>query len=326
MIGIRNVIALKVFLFIILLVIFFSLFFFQVIIQYAGKYTNFYKISKRADEIEVPTFTICTGWKESVMKKYDITFYIFSLPPDYETNLPSNYSIRKIYNETTYALNKDFFIAINSDISKNPIVLDTGINEMNGQKYHVKENPTNKNGMCYVVIPDQIWMRPFEDTLLITIFRNITSENKDMNQIIIQVSSNDTYNTVNEKMTSLTNTMLEQEFLSNGTAVQLTYTEENIEFIKECDEFGYFKCWAEKIAQTKSFNCTKKCTPIIFESIMEWTDEANPRCGSTAEENCMIGLEQYKKYMQLKSNCLKVCRCFCIYLDLKNKYGSFLIN
>ena len=61
MVAERNIRSLKAFLLIILLVIFFSLFFFQVVIQYTGKYTNFYKISKTGDRIEIPTFTICTG-------------------------------------------------------------------------------------------------------------------------------------------------------------------------------------------------------------------------------------------------------------------------
>ena len=112
MVGARKVLAVKAFVFITLLAIFFSMFFMQVVIQYSGKYTNFYKTAVRAEEIEVPTFTICTGWKESVLKKYKITSLIFLHPPDYETNLPLNYSIRNIYNKTTYELNKDFFIAV----------------------------------------------------------------------------------------------------------------------------------------------------------------------------------------------------------------------
>ena len=309
MLGIRNVVALKAFLFIILLFIFFSLFFLQVIIQYAHKNTNFYKISERADEIEVPTFTICTGWKDSVLKKYKISFYNFSLPPDYETNLPLNYSIKNIYKETTYELNNDFFIAVSKDFSK-PIELKVGMNEINGQKCHVKQNPTNKYGMCYVLIPDQMSMKPFQDTLMIMIFSNKTLENMDINQINVKVSSNDSYNTINEKMTGLKNTMLEQEFVGNGTTLRIEYTEESFEFIKDCDEIGFYKCWAKKITETQDFNCTKKCIPTIYESLMDWTDDKIPRCDTTSEENCMIGTESYKIYMQLKSTCLKVSRCF----------------
>ena len=71
-------------------------------------------------------------------------------------------------------------------------------------------------------------------------------------------------------------------------------------------EFGFFKCFAENIAETKDFNCTTTCIPIIYEPLRDWMDQAIPRCETTAEENCMLGLEMYKKYMQLKSTCLKV--------------------
>ena len=98
--------------------------------------------------------------------------------------------------------------------------------------------------------------------------------------------------------------------MENGTLLDIEYTEENIEFIKDCEEFGYFKCWAEKIAKTKDFNCTQRCVPIIFESLMELIDENIPKCRTTAEEYCLIGKESYKKYMLLKSTCLKVSRCY----------------
>ena len=301
--------SLKAFFLFVLLVIFFSFFFFEVVIQYAGKYTNFYKITKRIEEVEAPTFTICTGWKESIIKKYNISPMIFSIPPNYETNLPLNYSIRNIYKESTYELNKDFFIAVSDDFSK-PVVLEVGMNEINGKKYNVKQNPTNRYGLCYVLMPDQMQMKPFQDTLMIMIFSNKTLENMDINQINVKVSSNDSYNTINEKMTGLKNTMLEQEFVGNGTTLRIEYTEESFEFIKDCDEIGFYKCWAKKITETQDFNCTKKCIPTIYESLMDWTDDKIPRCDTTSEENCMIGTESYKIYMQLKSTCLKVSRCF----------------
>ena len=126
----------------------------------------------------------------------------------------------------------------------------------------------------------------------------------------------ETYDTVNHKMTVLKNRLLEQEFVENGTLLDIEYTEENIEFIKDCEEFGYFKCWAEKIAKSKGFNCTKKCVPIIFESLMELTDDKISKCTTTAEEYCLIGKESYKKYMLLKSTCLKVSRCYSIDLEV----------
>ena len=219
-------------------------------------------------------------------------------------------------------LELNFFITVSKEYLK-PLVLEVGMNEINGQRYHVKQNPTNKYGMCYVLIPDQMWMKPYQDTFLITIFRNITLENMDMNRVFLQISSNETYNTINHKMTVLKNRLLEQEFVENGTILDIEYSEENIEFIKDCEEFGYFKCWAEKIAKTKDFNCTKRCVPIIFESLMDLIDEKIPKCTTPAEEYCLIGIESYKKYMLLKSTCLKVSRCFCTHLrPITSNYHS----
>ena len=80
----------------------------------------------------------------------------------------------------TFQLNKDFVIAISSDVSK-PAPLSIGMNKMKGEEemihmYEVKRNPTHAYGMCYVIIPKQLLMKPFQDTLMISIAKNITSE------------------------------------------------------------------------------------------------------------------------------------------------------
>ena len=302
----RKIFAVKAFLFIILLVVYFYLFFLQVVVQYSEKYTNIATNDERVDEIEVPTFTICTGWKESVMKKYGITNLIFSIPPDYETNLPLNYSIRNIFDDVTYKLNKDYFISVGSLLSK-PVALEVGMNEIKGQKYQLKQNPARNYGMCYVLFPDQMWMKPFEDNFIITIYRNISSENIDMGKIFLQISSNDTYNTIISEMTGLKNEVQELNFNStSATRVKVKYTESNMEYIKDCSEMGFFKCWAENLAKTNEFNCTNKCIPILYESLTDSMDQGLPKCANTAEEFCMIGREEYKITMKLKSACLKV--------------------
>ena len=43
-------------------------------------------------------------------------------------------------------------------------------------------------------------MKPMSDTWLVTIAKNITLENKDMNKVSIQISANDTFNSMNFKM------------------------------------------------------------------------------------------------------------------------------
>ena len=161
--------------------------------------------------------------------------------------------------------------------------------------------------MCYVILPDQMWMRPFQDDFLITIYKNISLKNIDMEKIFLQISSDDTYNTIISEMTGLKNEVLELDFNSTiATQVKVKYTESNMEYIKDCSEMGFFKCWAENLAKTNEFNCTNKCIPILYESLADSMDQSLPICANTAEELCMIGREEYKITMKLKSACLKV--------------------
>ena len=208
---------LKTLLFMILLLVFFFLFFLQVVTQYSEKLTNTATTTKKADLIEAPAFSFCTYWRDSVMKKYNITPMILSIPPGNDTNVPMNSTVRSIYNEITFQLNKDFVIAVSSDLSK-PTPLSIGMNKMKGEEemiymYEVKNNPTHAYGMCYVIIPKQLLMKPFQDTFIISIGKNITSENEDMDKILFQISSKDTFNTLNDEMSGLeTRSELEKRF------------------------------------------------------------------------------------------------------------------
>ena len=153
---------LRALLVIILLVIFFFFFFLQVFEQYSEKLTNISKITERAETIAVPTFSICTGWKKSIMEKYNIGPVNFILPPGNDAKLPSNSTLKSLFAETTYKLSEDFSIGISGDLSK-PKPLKVGKNEIKEDgvvwSFQVEENPTNSIGLCYIIIPDQIHMR-----------------------------------------------------------------------------------------------------------------------------------------------------------------------
>ena len=318
-----NLLILRVLLLIILLVIFFFLFFLQVFEQYTEKLTNTAKIAEKVETIAVPTFTICTGWKESIMDKYNVGPTIFYFPPGNNTNLPINKNIRDLFDETTYALSEDFSISISANLAK-PKPLKVGRNEIKEkgiiQSFQVKENPTYGIGMCYVIIPDQLLIRPFH-TLTISIARNLTDGNDEISKLFIQISSNDTFNTINFKTSTIVNEVMEEEFVSNDTYMNIDYKLESTEFIKDCTESSFFKCWAEQIAETKEFNCTKKCVPVVFRSIMEDFDHDIPVCFDNSEEYCMLGIEGYKKIQILISTCLKQCENKASRLDI-NKVKS----
>ena len=100
-----------------------------VVEQYFGKLTNTAKIIERNEKIEVPTFSICTGWKASIMKQYEISPLIFIMPPKNDTNLPANSTIQRVFDEITYKLNKDFSIGVSGVLSE-PKPLKVGLNEL----------------------------------------------------------------------------------------------------------------------------------------------------------------------------------------------------
>ena len=112
---------------------------------------------------------------------------------------------------------------------------------------------------------------------------------------------------INSKAIGLVNDLIEEEFASTSY-MNIDYTEESTELIKDCSESSFFKCWAEKIAETKEFNCTKKCVPVVLRSIMENIDHDLPECFGISEEYCMLDVEGYRKAQILKSDCLKQCQ------------------
>ena len=198
MVKASNIQILRALLLIILLVIFFIFFFLQVFEQYSEKLTNTAQIAEKAENIAAPTFTICTGWKESIMETYNVFPNVFFFPPGNDTNLPSNITLEDLFVETTYRLSEDFSISISTDLLKPPKLAKVGRNVINengiNRSFQVKENPAFGVGMCYVIIPDQILMRPFQDTLAISIAKNLTDGNDNL---LIQISSNDTFNNIN---------------------------------------------------------------------------------------------------------------------------------
>ena len=153
--------AIKALVLMILLVVFFFFFFRQVVVQYSEELTNTAKTVQKAEKIEMPTFSICSGFKKSLFAEYNISPMIFTIPPSSDTNLSSNVTLRTLFEDLAFKLNREFiirmsFIIMGGDISE-PISLELGINEIKTEnsiyKLEVREFPTNIVGMCYVIIP-----------------------------------------------------------------------------------------------------------------------------------------------------------------------------
>ena len=112
----------KAVIFLVLLTIFCVLYLLPVMTQYSEKLTNIAKMSKTAKKVEVPTFSICTGWKTSIMDEYKIKGDILWTPPSNESNLPTDATIRSVYSDITYKLNEDFAIGLVEGAPKEPKV------------------------------------------------------------------------------------------------------------------------------------------------------------------------------------------------------------
>ena len=155
--------ASKALILMILLVGFFFLFFRQVVVQYSEELTNIAKTVEKADKIEMPTFTICSGFKKSLFTEYNISPTIFSFHPWKDTNLPSNATLRTLFEDLVFKLNRDFkiimtFVIYGKTLSEPDVFpLKLGMNEFKTDisiyKFEVKEIPTDFVGMCYAIIP-----------------------------------------------------------------------------------------------------------------------------------------------------------------------------
>ena len=184
-------------------------------------------------------------------------------------------------------------------------------------KFEVKEMPTQTSGICYVIIPMGISLQPYKESMFIGIARNETAKNKEMTKVDIQISSNDSYFTFDHKVSGMNNRRIEQDFTSNLTNLGIYYTEENTEFIKDCSDSSFFKHLANKLEETEKFNCTKKCVPLIYDSLMNVINHNIPKCTDPIKnDECMLGMKGYETREDLKSTCIKQCKFKGATLDL----------
>ena len=301
--------VIKAVIFMALLAIFCVLFLLPVMTQYSEKYSNIAKLSKTADKVEVPTISICTGWKKSVMDNYKITMKFIYTPTSNKSNLPTDATVRNVYSDITYKLNEDFKIGLVEGFPKKPKSLMLGMNEIVAgkaiKKYDVKEVPTSAYGICYAIIPNDIFMKPYVDRLTLLLAKNNTSKEDKMDEIMVQISSNDTLHTIGATAPAMNNEMISSDFeLQNY--LDILYTEENTEYIKDCSEISFFKCYGTRIAESEEFKCPKKCVSLTYQAIMDTIAHNMPRCETDAENYCM-GRESTKTIYKLKSTCQKQC-------------------
>merc|ERR1712008_195039 len=67
----------------------------------------------------------------------------------------------------------------------------------------------------------------------------------------------------------------------------------------------------------EKFNCTKKCVPLIYDSLMNVIDHNIPKCTDPIKnDECMLGMKGYETREDLKSTCIKQCKFKGATLDL----------
>ena len=161
--------AIKASILMILLIGFFFLFFRQVVVQYSEELTNIAKTVQKADKIEMQTFTICSGFKKSLLTEYNISpATIFGIGYYRDGNLPFNATLRTLFEDLVFKLNRDFtirmgFIILGNTLSRPEVFsLKLGMNvietDFSIYKFEVKEIPTDFFGMCYAIIPMGIYL------------------------------------------------------------------------------------------------------------------------------------------------------------------------
>ena len=313
----------KAVIFLALLAIFCVLFLLPVMTQYSERFTNMAKISKTADKVEVPTISICTGWKTSIMDEYKITSGFFWTPRSNESNLQTDATIRNVYSDVTYKLNEDFAIGLFEGYPKEPKSLKVGANEIvTGKiisKYDVKEISHPTYGMCYIIIPNEIFMTPYVDYLTLLVAKNSTLNKDKIDEVMVQISSNDTFPTILDSAPAIDNEIISIGFdqQNKDKLLFIDYSEENTEYISDCSEMAFFKCWATKIQESEEFKCPRKCVALAYQSMMDTIDHNTSTCETDTEQYCMVGPEGLETIMKLKSTCQKQC---------KNKGSKLVIN
>ena len=92
----------------ILLGMFVYFYFVEIVIKYLHRLTNTAKSAQFIETMAVPTITICTGMKQTVLKNYNITTMFFVEKPDKDssTNLPLNSTVKSVFSDITYKLNR----------------------------------------------------------------------------------------------------------------------------------------------------------------------------------------------------------------------------
>ena len=251
---------------------------------YSEKFSIIAKLSKTADKVEVPTISICTGWKTSNMDKYKITSGFLWTPRSNESNFQTDTTIINVYSDVTYKLETDFAIGLFEGAPKEPKSLKIGKNEIvTGKiitKYDVKEISTPTHGMCYIIIPNEIFMKPYVDYLTLLVAKNSTLNKDKIDKVMVQISSNDTFPTIMDSAPAIDNEIISIKFdLQNKDKLLfIDYSEENTEYISDCSELSFFKCWATKIQESEEFKCLRKCVALAYQSMMDTIDHNIPTC------------------------------------------------
>ena len=177
-------------------------------------------------------------------------------------------------------------------------------------KYDVKEISTIYYGMCYIIIPIEIFMTSYVDSLNVLIAKNNTPKKDRMDNIMVQISPNNNFRTIQTSATGMNDEKISIKFdiQNKENHLNVDYAEEITEYINDCNEIGFFKCFATILAESNEFKCPKKCVTLAFQSMMETIDHNIPTCETDAEHYCMVGLEAKQTFLKLKSLCKKQCK------------------
>ena len=319
------VILLKLIFVAILLVVYYLYFFKDVVENYANRLTNLAtKQEPLTNGMETPAITICLSptRKAKKMEEWNITEQFFKLKTlkTYD-NLFNDVSMKDIIDDTSFKLDKDFFIEFGTwNFGTTKIIpLSLGSTTFEGQTITLTEIYTLFQGICYLLKTD-FNLSFFRKKLhLSVVMKNSTIESdKPQNVRLILSSKHDALSIVTNKWKNLNYLTVPLEFGKGSTSVDVK--ESKTSRITECDQTveSFQQClWLELKRGTESLleDCGTFCVPMNWKAYFDFfsnqiNETTYATCKNLKDESCTSDI-LFNAFIES----LPKCKIQCNYIE-----------
>ena len=226
-----------------------------VITQFAKKDTNFRRSIERPSRVALPTVTFCfnSAFKTSILSKYNLkTYSVFN---NLILTQAANYSIPNLFNESSYWLNKDFFLSIWDQREKRLIDLkdgdnNVGYNETKSVKYYVGKISGIVSGLCYKVTPKYQSKADDYIAYFIKLSDSLKKEDRPKSVDISLTSVNSSYGIIRNEYPEGDSF---ETTITESTQMMLYLRLFQIDLLQNCKTHeNYYTCLAKEILNEKN--------------------------------------------------------------------------